>query len=303
MRIILRKPGKNCEEQSRAVLNKSAMEAKAVPEHIKDLIHRSSEHLDTDQRRILAELLRQYANVFSKNEDDIGRTLLVTHRIKTGNSARIRQRSRRMSLGKQEMEKDEVNRMLSKGIIEPSRSPWASNIVLVLKKNGKPRFCVDYRPLNKISRKDAYPLPRVDECLDSLAGAKWFSSMDLNSGFLQIGMSPEDKEKTAFLTSFGFYQFTVMPSGLANSPSTFERLMENVLRGHQWKELLLYMDDIISTSSNFDEGLERLERVFQRLQDANLKLKPLKCTFFQKSVRFLGHIVFEEGISTDSGED
>lgn len=269
------------------------------PEHLNDLLKRSSENLDEDQKKALTSLLRTYGDVFSRTGDDIGRTSLVTHRINTGNAIPIRQRSRRMPLGKQEMEKTEVKRMLEKGVIEPSRSPWASNIVLVLKKNGQPRFCVDYRMLNEITKKDAYPLPRVDECLDSLAGAQWFSSMDLNSGFWQIGMAPEDKEKTAFLTSLGLYQFTVMPFGLANSPSTFERLMENVLRGLQWQELLLYMDDIISVSSTFHEGLERLEKIFQRLQGANLKLKPSKCVFFQKQVGFLGHIVSETGISTD----
>ncbi|VDI48844.1 Hypothetical predicted protein [Mytilus galloprovincialis] len=262
-------------------------------------LKRSSTYINEDQRQQLSRLLSQYQNVFSRTDDDIGRTDLVTHRINTGNAVPFRQRSRRMPLGKQEMEKSEVNRMLDKGIIEPSSSPWASNIVLVMKKNGSPRCCVDYRILNDVTKKDSYPIPRVDECLDSLAGGKFFGSMDLNSGFWQIGMAPEDKEKTAFLTSLGLYQFTVMPFGLANSPSTFERLMENVLRGLQWKELLLYMDDIISISSTFEEGLGRLERIFIRLQNAHLKLKPAKCIFFQKQVRFLGHIVSEEGISTD----
>jgi hypothetical protein len=204
-----------------------------------------------------------------------------------------------MPIGKQEIEKGEVKRMLNQGIIEPSRSPWASNIVLVIKKDGRPRFCVDYRMLNDVTKKDAYPLPRVDECLDALAGAKWFGSMDLNAGFWQIGMAPEDKEKTAFWTSFGLYQFTVMPFGLVNSPSGFERLTEDVLRGLQWKELLLYMDDIISVCSTFEEWLCRLERIFIRLKEANLKLKPTKCYFFQKHIRFLGHIVSEDGISTE----
>lgn len=170
--------------------------------------------------------------------------------------------------------------MIDRGIIEPSSNPWASNIVLVLKKDGKTRFCVDYRQLNDVTIKDAYPLPRVDECLDSLSNSKWFSSMDLNSGFWQIAMAPEDKEKTAFNTSLGLYQFTVMPFGLANSPSTFERLVENILRGLQWQECLVYMDDIIVPGQSFSESLERLEHIYQRLSSANLKLKPSKCTLF-----------------------
>ncbi|KAK3106610.1 hypothetical protein FSP39_023509 [Pinctada imbricata] len=189
--------------------------------------------------------------------------------------------------------------MIDRGIVEPSRSPWASNIVLVTKKDGRVRFCVDYRKLNDVTLKDAYPIPRVDDCLEALSGAKWFSSMDLNTGFWQIGMADEDKEKTAFLTSMGLYQFTVMPFGLVNAPSTFERLMEDVLRKLQWQECLVYIDDIISISSDFEEGLQRLERIFLRLQDANMKLKPSKCILFQKKVNFLGHIVSECGISTD----
>lgn len=170
---------------------------------------------------------------------------------------------------------------------------------LVLKKDGKTRFCVDYRQLNDVTINDAYPLPRVDECLDSLSNSKWFSSMDLNSGFWQIAMAPEDKEKTAFNTSLGLYQFTVMPFGLANSPSTFERLMENILRGLQRQECLVYMDDIIVPGQSFSESLQRLEHIFQRLSLANLKLKLSKCTLFQKEIKFLGHIVSESGISTD----
>ncbi|VDI36317.1 Hypothetical predicted protein [Mytilus galloprovincialis] len=270
-------------EQIRTLQKDCFTASEEIPEHLTDLLKRSSTYINEDQRQQLSRLLSQYQNVFSRTDDDIGRTDLVTHRINTGNAVPFRQRSRRMPLGKQEMEKSEVNRMLDKGIIEPSSSPWASNIVLVMKKNGSPRCCVDYRILNDVTKKDSYPIPRVDECLDSLAGGKFFGSMDLNSGFWQIGMAPEDKEKTAFLTSLGLYQFTVMPFGLANSPSTFERLMENVLRGLQWKELLLYMDDIISISSTFEEGLGRLERIFIRLQNAHLKLKTCQMHFLSKT--------------------
>ena len=120
--------------------------------------------------------------------------------------------------------------MLDRKVIEPSKSPWSSPVVLVKKKDGSTRFCNDYRALNQVMIKDAYPLPRVDDCLDSLAGGKWFGCLDLNEGFFQVGLHPDDREKTAFLTSQGLFQFRVTPVGLANSP-TFERLMEDVLRG------------------------------------------------------------------------
>lgn len=183
------------EEHFRALNTQTANESGPTPEHLRDLMQQSSEHLDKVQNEALSTLLLKYGDVFSRNDDDIGRTDLVTHRINTESAAPIRQRARRMPLGKQEMKKAEVKRMLEKGIIEPSKSPWASNIVLVQKKNGEPRFCLDYRPINKICKRDAYKLPWVDECLDALADARWFSSIDLNSGFWLIGMCPEDKEK------------------------------------------------------------------------------------------------------------
>ena len=153
--------------------------------------------------------------------------------------------------------------------------------------------------MNDVRVKDAYPLPRIEDCLDSLAGSHWFSCMDLNSEYWQIPMAGQDKDKTAFTTSYGLYQFTVMPFGLANAPSTMERLMEDVLRGLQWEECLLYMDDIIVPGTTVEQNLDRLERVLQRLREANLKLKPSKCHFLQKNVQFLGHVVEAGGVRTD----
>ena len=271
----------------------------SVPEHLDELFKRSMIHLDDEQRMRLMTLLLKFQDVFSKSSDDIGQTDIVKHRINTGTAVPIRQPPRRLPFGKREIEKQEIQRMLDKGVIEPSASPWSSCIVLVKKKDGSTRFCVDYRKLNEVTIRDAYPLPRVDSCLDSLSGAKWFSSLDLNSGFWQIAMADQDKEKTAFSTSQGLYHFTVMPFGLANSPSTFERLMENVLRGLQWETCLIYMDDIIVPGSSFDEEIDRLAVVFTRLQNANLKLKPSKCALFQTCVNFLGHVVSQEGIQTD----
>lgn len=120
--------------------------------------------------------------------------------------------------------------MLDNGLIRLSESPWTSPVVLVKKKNGKPRFCIDYRKLNNITKKDAYPLPRIDEMLDTLAGSKWFSTLDLASGYWQVQMHQEDREKTAFTTRYGIYEFNVMPFGLCNAPATFQRLMDRVYK-------------------------------------------------------------------------
>ena len=271
----------------------------SIPVHLQDLWQRSITHLDTEERTQLAELLTSYQDVFSKSPEDLGRTNRVQHKINTGTALPIRQPLRRLPLGKKATEKEEINKMLKTGVIEPSRSPWSSSVVLVTKKDNSTRFCVDYRNLNEVTVRDAYPLPHISECLDSLEGKRWFSSLDLNSGFWQIGMAEEDKEKTAFSTSQGLYQFRVMPFGLTNSPSTFQRLMEDVLRGLQWEECLVYMDDIIVPATTVNETLERLQRIFIRFREANLKLKPKKCNLFQTSVKFLGHVVSEDGVRTD----
>ena len=189
--------------------------------------------------------------------------------------------------------------MLKQGIIRPSTSPWASPVVLVKKRDGSTRFCVDYRKLNDLTLKDAYPLPRPDDLIDSLADAKWFSTMDLSSGYWQVEMEPESRAKTAFATSRnGIFEFNVMPFGLANAPSTFERLMDSVLKNLAWEECLVYLDDIISFGTTFEQELTRLTRIFDRLQAAKLKLKPSKCNFFQTGVDFLGHRVSRDGVHT-----
>ena len=184
-------------------------------------------------------------------------------------------------------------------VIEPSSSPWSSPVVLVRKKDGTYRFCVDYRQLNKLTKKDAHPLPRIDDTLDSLQGSCWFSTLDLASGYWQVEVDPAHKEKTAFTTPFGLHQFKVMPFGLCNAPSTFQRLMELVLAGLQWSICLVYLDDIIIHSKTVKEHLARLREVFTRLRQAGLKIKPAKCHLMQKSVTYLGHIISEHGVETD----
>ena len=189
--------------------------------------------------------------------------------------------------------------MLDKDIIQPSVSPWASPVVLVPKKDGTLRFCVDYRQLNSITSKDAYPLPRIDETLDTLAGSVWFTTLDLISGYWQVEVKPEDREKTAFCTKDGLFEFKVMPFGLCNAPATFQRLMDLVLAGMQWSQCLVYLDDIIIPGRSVKEHLRNVASVLQRLRDAELKLQPAKCSFFQKQVKYLGHMISEEGVATD----
>ena len=189
--------------------------------------------------------------------------------------------------------------MLEQKIVEPASGPWASPIVLVTNKDGTPRFCVDYRRINSLTKKDTHPLPRIDDTLDALSGSKWFSTIDLASGYWQVEMEPTDREKTAFATPFGLHQFRVMPFGLCNAPSTFQHLMELVLAGLHWSTCLVYLDDIIIYSRNTEDHFKRLQEVLERLRTAGLKLKPSKCYLFQKSVHYLGHIISEHGVETD----
>ena len=177
--------------------------------------------------------------------------------------------------------------MLGRGVIEPSSSPWASPVVLVQKKDGSTRFCIDYRKVNQVTRKDAYPLPRIDMTLDMLHGSQWFTTLDLLSRYWQVEMAEADKEKTAFCTTEGLYQFQVMPFGLCNTPASLQRLMDLVLSGLQWSQCLVYLDDIVVLGRSFEEHIRNLDSVFQWLRDPGLRLKPSKCAFFQKEVWYL----------------
>ena len=157
------------------------------------------------------------------------------------------------------------------------------------KKNNTLRFCVDYRRLNEVNRKDAYPLPRIDACLDAMNGARWFFTFDLRSGYHQVLMDDESREKQTYVTREGTFRFRVMPFGLTGAPATFQRLMDVVMSGQNLDVSLVYLDDIIVYSGDVDTHLDRLRAVFERLHAAGLKLKPSKCRLFQRRVGFLGH--------------
>ncbi|UYV63086.1 K02A2.6-like, partial [Cordylochernes scorpioides] len=258
--------------------------------------------LTEDEARMARAFIKKNQDAFSTGNGKLGRTDLVQHKIYTGNARPVRQPPRWVPMAKRDEVVGLLHKLKQDGVIEESNSPWSSPVVLVTKKDGSTRFCVDYRKLNEVTKKDSYPLPRIDDTLTTLAGSSWFSTLDLKSGYWQVGVHPADREKTAFSTGNGLYQFTVMPFGLCNAPATFERLMELVLRGLTWKTCLVYLDDVMVMGRTFGEHLKNLQEIFNRFKAANLGLNPRKCQLFQKKVEFLGHTVSAKGIQTSESK-
>ena len=235
-------------------------------------------------------------NVFALEGTPSGRMPSKSMKIDTGNTPPIRQRAYRTPLSKRIQVEEELRKMLDEGVIRPSKSEWASPITLVPKKDGSIRFCVDYRKINAATRKDAHPLPLIQDIFDSLTGAKVFSTLDLKSGYWQIPVAEEDVKKTAFITHTGLYEFVRMPFGLANAPAEFQRTMQTVLGEMIGQFVMVYLDDIVVYSKSEQEHEEHLRRVFDALEQNGLKLKASKCTFSAPSVELLGYIMSAEGI-------
>ena len=263
---------------------------------ILDLQKALSPELSSPERKEILATLMKFADVF---QEDLGHTDVISHRIDTGDAPPIRQYPRRLPYAFREEVRSQVTDMLQKGVIQPSSSPWASPIVLVKKKDGSYRFCVDYRKLNAVTKKDAYPLPRVDDLLDALKGSCMFSTMVLRSGYWQVSVEPRDKEKTAFVTPDGLWEFCRMPFGVSNGCATFQRAIEIVLSGLTYETCLCYFDDVIIPSSNLQEHCKRLSSVLTRFQEHNLRVKASKCSFGASQVLFLGHVVLAQGVHTD----
>lgn len=252
----------------------------------------------SEQAKVRA-LLTRYQGVFSEHEGDLGCTNLISHDIPLLDDVPVRQRHRRVPPSEYEVVRAHINQLLDSQVIRESSSPYASPIVLVKKKDGSLRMCVDYRQLNAKTRRDSFPLPRIEESLDALTGACWFSTMDLASGYNQVPVSEGDKPKTAFCTPFGLFEWNRMPFGLCNAPSTFQRLMERLFGDQQCMSLLLYLDDIVVFSTSVSQHVDRLELVLGRLEREGLKAKLEKCAFLKPEVKYLGHVISSKGVATD----
>ena len=252
-----------------------------------------------EEKQEALRIFTTYSDVFARDGDSLGRTTAIQLRIPTCDDVPVNQRHRRIPPNQLTEVKEHLQDLLDKGVIKPSQSNYASPIVLVRKKNGALRLCVDYRDLNRKVKRDAYPLPRIDESLDVLGGAKYFSTIDLASAYKQVEVDPADRHKTAFTTPFGLFEYNRMPFGLGGAPSTFQRVMQSIFRDEFLEVLIVYLDDIIVFSQDIKTHLQRLEMVFRKLREHGLKIEAKKCQFFRPKVTYLGHVVSADGVATD----
>ena len=251
-------------------------------------------------KEMLKELFEEYSDIFSQNDLDIGHFSGVQHYIELEDERPFKQRYRRIPPHMFEEVADHLRQLAAGGIIRPSKSPFSSPVVCVRKKDGRLRLCVDYRLLNSRTKKDNYCLPRVEEILDSLNGAKFFTRLDLKSGYHQIEIAEKHKERTAFTVGpLGFWEHNRLAFGLCNSPATFQRVMEDIFSDLNLKIMFIYIDDLIIFSSSLEEHLQRLRLVFNRLRQCGLKLEPKKCDVLRRELPCLGFVISEAGIRTD----
>lgn len=254
------------------------------------------DHLeDLDQKNNLRQLLLKHQSIFDTTSPSIS-NLTAPRMINTGSHPPVHSRVYRTDPIKQRHLTNVINEMLEHGQIEKSYSSWSSPVILVKKKDNSYRFVVDYRSLNNITDRDCYPLPRINDTLNRLNGNSFFSTLDLKTGYHQVRIHPDDRDKTTFTTSHGTFKFNVMPQGLKNSPSNFQRLMYDLLVNTRWDYTLVYIDDVIVFSPTFELHIRHLQEIFSILESAHLQLNPKKCSLAKAEINYLGHTINSGGI-------
>lgn len=254
-----------------------------------------NESLTATQTTRLKDILYKHRNVFAYGQQRLGKIADFHATIDTGDAKPVSTPPYHASPKGREFISETIATLLAEDIIEPSDSPWASNVVLITQK-GKVRFCVDYRKLNEVTKADQYPLPRIDDYLNQFQGKSWFSTFDANSGFHQIPIEEKDREKLAFRTHEGLFQYKRMPFGIRNGPSIFQRIMDQVLGNAKWSYALVYIDDIVVYSKTFDEHLEHLDKLFTKLSPSKLTLSIPKSHLCHQEIVALGHNISRLGI-------
>ena len=255
-----------------------------------------------EQKKESIEFLMESHQVFALEEGELGATDLLQFEIDTGDATPTKLRPYRIPFAVRKEVSAMLEKMEAAGVIQPSSSPWASPIILVRKKDGSHRFCVDYRALNAVTKTDTFPLPCINDLLDQLGGTKYFSTLDLAAGYWQIRVHPDSQQKTAFITHEGLHEFRVMPFGLKNAPAAFQRLMQKALEGLNAEErhdyVSVYIDDELVFSPSWQDHIRHLKLTIKRLLSVGLKLRPLKCRFIRQEVEFLGHVLTPQGLKT-----
>ena len=269
------------------------------PINIREKINFNGSILNPEQKEEITRLLEKYKDVFAAVSTAPPPSNIFHHHIDTQSAQPIKSGPARASFPEQQEIKKQINAMLKAGIITYSESPWASRVVMVKKKDGTLRFCVDYRRLNDETVKDSYPVPRPRDMFDAMEGSKYFSTLDLASGYWQIPLTEEAKKKTAFVTKDGLFEFTRMPFGLTNAPASFQRLMTMVLAKAYGIYALVYVDDTIIYSSTWTLHLSHIEQILTIFRKAKLVAKLEKCKFGRETVPFLGHIMSAQGIQVE----
>ena len=253
-------------------------------------------------KEMLQDFIQGNADMFFQDDQDLGYTDRTTHSVHLRDDIPVASTFRRIPPSQYQEVKEHIQLVLDRNITQKSSSPYAAPVVVVRKKNNDVRLTIDYRKLNAKTIPDAFPLPRIDDSLDALGGARMFSTLDLASGYHQVAMSEQDRHKTAFITPFGLFEYLRMPMGLSTSPATFQRLIQTTMNDLAFQILLVYLDDLLIYSRDFDEHLKRLKIVFDRLREVGLKLNPKKCFLARDKVEYLGYTVSADGTSTSESK-
>ena len=273
--------------------------ANSVPSQLRELFNETVDGKSLQELQQLSKLLCEYEECFSRDEYDLGLTSLAELIIETGDAKPIRQPPRRIPMAYAGRAKEAIEKLIRQGVIRKSKSPWASPLMFVEKSDGTLRPVIYFRALNEVTCRDAFPIPRIQDCLDAVSGATLFSTLDLTSGYHQVPVREEDIPKTAFICKYGLFESPVH-FGVTGAPALFQRVMELAISGLQWSTVLIYLDDLVIWGRDFQEHLSKLRLVLDRIKAANLKLKPQKCHLCKPSVEFLGHIVCGKGISPNA---